>query len=504
MRDSRTLLASAVLLAFAFGAAAAQDAMPSAERAAEKRAVAYLDALATGDSERALAALEQQFDPAWLERDDAPDWTELSAKLARGCAGMQVHRILFEDGARLVVEAEGSEGGSRRFEFGFRLVEPHFLFGIAVQRGGGGPGSGLPALELPTDDAKAVDAALHEYLSALAAKDGFSGVVGIAYDGEPRFRRAYGLADRTHEIPNRVTTRFDVGSITKDFTKLAIARLWIDGQLTPDDSIGTHLPDYPNADVARTVTIRQLLDHSAGIPDIFNERFFESAKRLYRTATDYFPLFAEEPLDFEPGTESRYSNGGYEILGAIIEAASGMPYEAYVSKIVFEPAGMTSSGFFARDDVVPDVAMGYTTKGRSGPVPLHANLFHLPVKGSPSGGSFSPIDDLLAFDRALRGHTLTPEPFTRWLLGGPLPGAGALAEARRAGAQTSGAIPAGDGAAPSLAGSMDGVGTIMAGGAPGVNSSIQIEGPWTVIVLANLDPPIATGLGERISNALRN
>lgn len=378
----------------------------------------------------------------------------------------------------------------------------------AEKRDGPAPAADLPALRVPADDPAAFDGALHAYLSALAAKDRLSGVVAIARDGEVLFRRAYGLADRTHEIPNRVTTRFDLGSITKTFTRLAIARLWIDGRLSPDDTIGEHLPDYPNAEAAERVTIRQLLDHSAGIPDIFNERFFDSAKRLYRSADDYFPLFAEDPLDFEPGTESRYSNGGYQILGAIVAAASGTTYEDYVQRVVFEPAGMTGSGFFARDEVVPDVAMGYTTLGRTGPVPLHANLFHLPVKGSPAGGSFSPIDDLLAFDRALRSGTLVPEPFSHWLIGAPLPGPEALAGARdRSPARPEAPSVDGSGAPPgpaSGAGSFAGIGTVLAGGAPGVNAFLGIDGPWTVIVLANLDPPIATALGETLARALRD
>ena len=108
------------------------------------------------------------------------------------------------------------------------------------------------------------------------------------------------------------------------FTKIAIGQLLAKGRLSLSDTIADHLPDYPNAETAPRIHIEQLLNHSSGLGDIFTERYFRSSKALYRSPTDFFPLFADESLLFEPGKGSQYSNAGYMVLGAIIEA---MPEE---------------------------------------------------------------------------------------------------------------------------------------------------------------------------------
>ena len=264
----------------------------------------------------------------------------------------------------------------------------------------------------------------------------------------------------------------------------AIGQLAAAGRLDLDDTIEKHLPDYPNAEAAAQVTVQHLLDHSSGIGDIFNQRFFGSAKTLYREPEDFFPVFASEPLRFEPGTGTAYSNGGFMVLGAIIARVSGTSYAEYVGRHVFEAAGMGASGFFARDEIVPDVAVGYTHHfGGERSEKLRNNLFRLSVRGSSAGSAFATVDDLLAYDNALREHRLLEPAWTHWYFGGPRPEAGAAESPERARAATG-----------------------IAGGAPGVSAVLESDGGLAIVVLSNYDEPgaevVARALRRPLSEAL--
>lgn len=188
-------------------------------------------------------------------------------------------------------------------------------------------------------------AALGGHLDSLAAQDRFSGVVVLARNGTPVFQRSYGMADREAGIRNGVDTRFNVGSINKAFTAMAIRQLADAEKLALTDTLIEHLPDYPNPDVAKRVTIAQLLQHSSGIGgNIFGAPPGGTRDDLRRTA-DFLALFARGPLQFEPGSRRQYSNAGYIVLGAVIERLSGMSYYDYVRTRVFEPAGGPRGGF---------------------------------------------------------------------------------------------------------------------------------------------------------------
>jgi CubicO group peptidase (beta-lactamase class C family) len=275
-------------------------------------------------------------------------------------------------------------------------------------------------------------------------------------------------------VPNTIDTRFNLGSINKLFTKIAIAQLAARGLLNFEDRVADHLRDYPNREVAERITIQQVVTHSAGLGDIFTEEFATAAKERFRRPQDYFELFADEPLLFEPGTSERYSNGGYMVLGAIIEAVSGQSYDEYVREHIFAPAGMDATGSFAMNDPAPDLATGYTRHGTdhhagaNEPAPeataWQENSHMIPFTGTPAGGGYSTVRDLLAFRHAFVNHELLDPRYSEWVAGNRLPDE-APAEA--------------------------GYGIGVAGGAPGVNAFLEIEGEFTVIVLANLDPPSA-------------
>jgi CubicO group peptidase (beta-lactamase class C family) len=248
---------------------------------------------------------------------------------------------------------------------------------------------------------------INRHVGAAARRDEFSGVVLVAKGDRTIFHRAYGLADRSWRIPNRLDTKFNLASMNKMFTAVAIAQLIEAGKLRLESTLGTILPDYPNQHAARTITIAHLLSHTAGLGMLFDRPGFDRRRR-YRTSSDYFPLFAAERLLFEPGTASAYSNEGFVVLGAVVEKLTGLTYFDYVRERIFAPLGMSSTDSYAIDDVVPNLAVGYAhyEDDPLGIGPRRPNWIFLQWKGSAAGGGYSTTGHLLKFVRALRHNRL--------------------------------------------------------------------------------------------------
>jgi CubicO group peptidase (beta-lactamase class C family) len=245
-------------------------------------------------------------------------------------------------------------------------------------------------------------------LGELAAQGRFSGAVLIAKDGEPVLTQAYGLADRQLDVPNQVNTKFDLGSMDKMFTAVAILQLVEQGKVSLQGTIADYVPDYPNQEVARSVTIHQLLTHTSGLGDYFESERFDERRAQLRSVEDYLELFADAPLEFKPGEQVRYSNSGYIVLGLIIEKITGQSYYDYVRKNIFEPSGMTDTAAYELDAGVPNLAWGYTRYdaeyNETGEI--RNNSFLMPMRGGPAGGGYSTVDDLLRFSNALLEHKL--------------------------------------------------------------------------------------------------
>ena len=245
-------------------------------------------------------------------------------------------------------------------------------------------------------------------LQALAAQGRFSGAVLIARDGEPVLKQAYGQADRALDLPNQVDTRFDLGSMDKMFTAVAILQLVEHGKLSLQGTIADYVPDYPNQEVARSVTIHQLLTHTSGLGDYFQSERFDEMRAQLRSVQDYLALFVDAPLEFKPGEQVQYSNSGYIVLGLIIEKVTGQSYYDYVRNNIFEPSGMTDTAAYELDAGVPNLAWGYTRYdveyNETGEI--RNNSFLMPMRGGPAGGGYSTVDDLLRFSNALLEHKL--------------------------------------------------------------------------------------------------
>lgn len=247
----------------------------------------------------------------------------------------------------------------------------------------------------------ALEAEAKRRLDALAAQDKVSGSVLLARDGQPVFEWHGGMADREAAVPVTAATQFRMASLGKMFTAVAILQLAEAGKLSLDDRLSKHLPDYPNKTVADAVTLRQLLTHTAGTGNIFDDEFPKISDTL-RTHRDYWGAFAAAPLDFEAGSQEQYSNYGYLLLGSVIEAVSGQSYYDYVDGHIHRPAGMTATGSEPESVSVPRRAHAYTrTEGE-----WTRETRTLPWRGMAAGGSYTTAGDLMRFATALQDGTL--------------------------------------------------------------------------------------------------
>ena len=454
--------------------------------ALEKRLEAFVEAFNSGDPDTMLAFNGANTTEAFQGRRSDDEDRALYRRLQGTIGSLESARIEMtgEDEVTLTATT-GDHGDIATLVFDVDVQPPHLIKGYSVNVDQAPQAGTLPDLEVPEGIAtKEFASLLDAYLTDLARQDLFSGSVVLARKGDTVFEGAYGLANRETGVPNKTETLFDLGSITKTFTKVAVGQLIRDGKLAMGDTIADRIPDYPNPETARKVTVEHLLNHTSGLGDIFTDRFLEIRETLM-SPRDFFPLFADEPLSFEPGEGRQYSNAGYVLLGAIVEAAGGQPYEQYIAKNIFEPAGMNESGFLARDGSAPNVAVGYTRRDWEGKsLDLRPNIDMLPIKGCPAGSSSSSAGDLLKFDTALREGRLLGPGWTRWFYTGVAPEKSKTAE----------------GATQESAGRH----IAFAGGGPGVNSALESDDTWVVIVLANMDPPVAGELARKVRMAARN
>ena len=340
--------------------------------------------------------------------------------------------------------------------------------------------AGFGKLTLP-ELGKDLDAKLDE----LTSRDLFSGVALIAKDGKPVWQKITGLADREQKRPATAETRFRLGSMNKMFTSVAIAQLVEAGKLKFTDTVDKILPDYPNQDVAKKITVHHLLTHTAGMGNIFGAKFDQLKDKLH-DLKDYLPLFSSEPLQFEPGKAWSYSNAGFIVLGLIVEKVSGENYYDYVQHHIYDKAGMKSSGDIPKTERGPEIAVGYMKMDDR----LLPNWDTLPYRGMSAGGGDSTAADLLKFAIALRSYALLSRELTEKITSAqaePAPGSPEKYGYGFGVREINGQRVVGHG-----------------GGAPGMNADLSIfwDSGYTVIVLANLDPPAAENVSRYIQQRL--
>ncbi len=312
------------------------------------------------------------------------------------------------------------------------------------------------------------DKAISNCMASAASAFGFSGTV-YASNNDHAVERSFGSSDADGDVANGSHTRFNIGSIDKTFTAVAIGILVDRGVVRFDAPIGLYLsglvPEFGR------ITVAELLDHTSGLGDYFrpeNRAAIDAAK----TATDLLPLALSSPPAFAPGSKRAYSNSGYIVLGAIIEKVSGLTWAEFVRREMLDPAGMSDTRVDSVGGAVPLSRMsptGRLDKPRAAPGPILA---------SPAGGLFSTPRDLSRFLSALFGGRIVSKTTLAQLTmsradpaGGPQPAGYGFVIHEKAPAKIS-----------------------VGGGAPGVNADIAYfpDSGWQLIALANIDPPAAT------------
>lgn len=263
------------------------------------------------------------------------------------------------------------------------------------------------------DAALAPDGPVVSELNALAASGTFSGVVAVQLRDRPLFVRGYGMADRERGEANAPGTRFNIASMAKMFTAVAIARLVEQGRLGWNDRVDRHVRGLPPA--LGALRIDQLLTHRAGLGSYFGDPLYAAEIRdTGRSVADYMRIVARDAPAFAPGARFAYSNNGYVLLGAVIEAVAGRDFYAAVDRLVFRPAGMRNTAWLTRDAIGPGVATGYTAgcfaRGpqQCTPGPIVATTPQTGFRGTPAGGAYSTAGDLLRFANALRSGLVRP------------------------------------------------------------------------------------------------
>lgn len=255
---------------------------------------------------------------------------------------------------------------------------------------------------------KEISAELDSFMKKLVDADVFSGAVLLAKDGEVLFKGAYGMANKDFNVPNKVDTKFNLGSMNKMFTGVAIAQLVEKGKISFDDPLSKFIPDFPNAEAAKKIQIKHLLTHTSGLGGYFSERYQNMSRDKLRTIDDMMNMVRqdEKSIAFEPGSRWRYSNTGMLVLGKVIEVVSGQSYYDYVRENISKPAGMTNTDCYELDRVNTNLAVGYDKQFTDAGVAWGNNIFAHVMRGGPQGGGYSTVEDLLKFDRALRSGKL--------------------------------------------------------------------------------------------------
>jgi D-alanyl-D-alanine carboxypeptidase len=447
----------AVLVVLLVGSAIAQSSTP--DTAAGKVLATWLASFNSGDS-AALSAFD-----ATYRRQSRPVSSSLTFREWTG--GFTLIRL--EKNEPLALTALLQERNSdqiARFELALASDNPPNIVREQFM-----PIPHPPDLAIPRLDEPGALAALSEFAEKATMENRFSGVVLVARRGNLRLHKAWGRANRDSGVPASLETQFDIASVSKMFTAVATLQLIEAGRLSLHGTVGTYLPDYPNHDVASNVTIRHLLTHTGGTGDVFGQPL-----STMREHADYVTLLGTRALLFAPGTEYRYSNYGFILLGSIIERVSGMSYYDYIQRRIFEPAGMQSTDFLATSAPARERAVGHVRRNgawvAADPPWGRAMAF---------GGAYATAHDLFRFVQALEsGKLITRDT---------------LADATQPHQRQYG-----------YGFNLQGSGMLRyyghAGGAPGRNGEVRIypEIGYVVIGLTNLEPPLA----ERVIDVFAN
>ncbi len=247
-------------------------------------------------------------------------------------------------------------------------------------------------------------ARIDAYLRPFVDGKNFLGAVLVARGDEILFEHAYGNANYSLSVPNRRDTRFHIASISKPFTAAAILLLEERGRLHLDDPISKYVPDFNRGN---EITLRHLLTHTSGIPNVNDFPEYPAASRSPQTPLSLIELFKKKPLNFPPGSKYEYSNSNYNLLALVIEKVSGKSYGAFLGEAMFAPIGLRNTGHDGdAADIIPNAAAGYQPRG----VADLENAPYIDWSAKIGNGSlYSTTSDLLGFVRAYAAGRVVPK-----------------------------------------------------------------------------------------------
>ncbi len=245
---------------------------------------------------------------------------------------------------------------------------------------------------------------LHEQLQQKTKTIEFSGTAQVFYKTHNVFKIAKGYRNRAEELPITDSTRFGIASGTKFFTALGIMRLVEEGKCQLDDPAFSYIKT-PFANDNQNVTIRQLLTHTSGIPDYFDESMLDDENNLFldipwydlKKPSDYLPLMPNRPMEFTPGSKFKYNNSAFVLLAVIIEELTGDYFE-WIQDQIFTKASMTHSGAYAFNQLPSNTALGYIEEDDG---TVKTNIYHLPIIAGGDGGMYTNLKDMALFWEAL-------------------------------------------------------------------------------------------------------
>lgn len=245
-----------------------------------------------------------------------------------------------------------------------------------------------------------------EFVTELCAEGKFSGAVLIAKGEQVLFEKVCGEASKRFHVPNNIDTKFNLGSMNKMFTSVAILQLMEKGDLQLGETIDKYVDEsWLPKKLTQEITIHHLLSHTSGLGSYFNNTYWNSSREQFRKVDDYKPLVRDDEPSFTAGERFQYSNTGMLLLGVIIEEVSKQDYFEYIGENIYEPAGMTDTDSYEMDQPVENLAIGYAPS-RANDFGWENNLYKHVIKGGPAGGGFSTVRDLHKFSLALIGEKL--------------------------------------------------------------------------------------------------
>lgn len=256
--------------------------------------------------------------------------------------------------------------------------------------------------------AEKIDALVRQYV----ANRQFNGAVLVADKGKVIFKKGYGMANMEWDIPNTASTKFRLGSITKQFTSMLIMQLVEQGKLKLDGKITDYLLDYPK-ETGSKITIHHLLTHTSGIPSYTSfPKFFETMSRDPYTPDAFVKKFSGLPLEFEPGSTFSYDNSGYFLLGVIIEKVTGKPYAQVLKETILTPLAMNDTGYDLAEPILSKRASGYEKRSEG-----YVNAPYLDMSIPYAAGSlYSTVEDLYRWDQALYTDKLLADSVSKAMM----------------------------------------------------------------------------------------